>query len=233
LVHCHVIGVDLFANMPEFPSLVEFELEFSAETAEGQWFFVNDGRFYESEREQELEFVVLPEEATGEYTVRPIITFEDSDDEDGPLEERNDKVNRYRTLPNPEIIPKFLSEAAEFVQAHPMLRMFLLGTKYQKNFWNEDDMDRFFEVWFLRSGTTRCSSGRFNWARVPAEEKILNWNRLYWRVGDRWRPDEAVLQSWRNATGPDTKVLFLDENRWDDRDPRSIYRGDLEKELCR
>jgi hypothetical protein len=233
LVNNHVIGADLFANMPRFPSLVEFQLTFSAETADGRWFFVNDGRYYNPEREQELEYVTLPEEATGEWVVRPIVTFEDSDDEDGPLEERDDKFNLYRTLPNPEIMPGFLSDAAGFVQTSPMLRMFLLGTRYRKHFWNEDDMKRLFEVWFLRSGTTRCNSSRFNWARIPAEEAILDWNRLYWRVGDRWRPDEAVLQSWRNATGPNTKVLFLDENRWDDRDPRAIYRGDLEDELCR
>jgi hypothetical protein len=232
LVQGHVIGADLFANMPKFPSLVEFELVFSAVSADGRWFFVNDERYYNPEREQELEYVLLPEDATGEWVVCPIVTFEDSDDEDGPLEERDDKSNLYRTLPNPEIIPGFLSDAAAFVRDSPKLQKFLLGSREDTKGWQEDDMNRVLEIWFLRSGVSRPGPDNQNWARIPAEEKILDSKRLYWRVGDRWRPDDAVMQAWNTATGPGTKVYFLDENRWRNCSYWPVYDGDLVEEFA-
>jgi hypothetical protein len=224
--------------MPSFPSLVEFQLQFSADMADGRWFFVKDRQVYEdSDSEEEPEYWLDPETDISEWIVRPIITFEDSDDEDGPCEQRDDKFNRYRTLPNPEIIPEFLSDAASFVQACPNLTKFILGTRRAvhetRSFcWNHKDMDRIFEIWFLRKGTTRSDPKSFPWPKIPAEENILDWNRLYWRVGDKWRPDDTVMQAWKNATGPETRTFFLDEKKWEDLYSFPVYLGDLEEELA-
>ena len=233
LIGPHVIGADLFAKMPCFPVLAEFHLEFAADMADGRWFFVKDLLSYgDLEEEEELEYWFDPETGIEEWVVRPIITLEDSDDEDGSFEQRHDKFNRYRTLPNPEVIPEFLSDAARFVQTSSRLQKFCLGVdKPDYTIWNEPSMNRVLEVCFLRRGTTKSDPRYPPWIQIPAEQKILDWDRLYWRVGDKWRPDNTVMQAWKNATGPGTKVLFLDEKHWTGQKPHAVYQGDLEKEL--
>ena len=34
---------------------------------------------------------------------------------------------------------------------------------------------------------------------------------MYRRVGERWRPDESIVEAWRRTVGPDVKYCFLQD----------------------
>lgn len=226
-----VIGVDLFSNMPTFPVLAEFQLDFAPETADGRWFFVKDEQLFKKIAEEESE----EEEETDEHEAdsESIVQADDSEDEDGPVTQRWDRSNYYRTLPNPETLPLVLSDAACFVQGSSKLRRFILRCMDGgKIFFKPSNLgtERPFELWYLQQGTPRTEKG---WPQIPADNKYMKWNRLYWRVGQRWKPDDEVVQAWCKATGPDTKVFFLKEECWNPPPSQSFptYIGDLEDEL--
>lgn len=50
LVGCHVISERIFQNLPPFPVLSDSQLEFSGESAEGRWFFVEDKNLMDRSR---------------------------------------------------------------------------------------------------------------------------------------------------------------------------------------
>ncbi|KAF2635479.1 hypothetical protein P280DRAFT_511132 [Massarina eburnea CBS 473.64] len=213
------IGVDIFSHLPNLPALSDFHLSFTACTADGRWFFTRDDSLF------------------------PVKDIESDDEDDVSihnysiyLSEEEDTRNYFRTLPNPETIPPFLLAASQFVGKSPKLCKFILcycefeGGGWTPK-WNEEGMERYFELWFVRQGTPRTVAG---WPKVIADEKYMKWNRLYWRVGKHWRPDDEVVGAWNKATGNDTKVFFLNEECWDPMRPGFLeYLGDLEDELVK
>ena len=63
------------------------------------------------------------------------------------------------------------------------------------------------EIWYLRSGTSCDRYDRI----VPADEPFVDTDRIYWRVGERWRPDPSTVEAWRRTVGPDDKYCFLQD----------------------
>ncbi|KAF2627001.1 hypothetical protein BU25DRAFT_411108 [Macroventuria anomochaeta] len=140
------------------------------------------------------------------------VEFYDSDDEDGPLIEREDGCNQFRTMPNPEIFLDFMIDAARPVEVSTRLRKFILrhGHSYRddKISWNPTELlpyGRHFELCYLRFGV-RCNHGN---KEVPVDEPFVMRDRIYWRVGDRWRPDARAVDAWRSAVGSEVKCCFL------------------------
>jgi hypothetical protein len=232
-----VIGVEFFANMPAFPALVDFQLDFAAETADGRWFFIRDAelrkRIVEEDGEETDEGA--DEEADADSSSE---TSSIADSDDGPSSEEStpeERINLYRTFPNPSTLHPFLVSAAHFVATSPRLRKFILNQRESsvsdrtRMLWNHEYMSRRFEIWFLRAGMPRTEQG---WPQIPADAKYIACDRLYWRAGGSWRPDEEVDRAWREV-GDGTKVFFLKEEGWD---PRGgyfpVYLGDLEDELA-
>ena len=89
----------------------------------------------------------------------------------------------------------------------------------------------------MRSGTSCDHQNR----KVPADAPSVNTDRMYRRVGERWRPEESIVEAWRRTVGPDVKYCFLkdiydEEERtvtWDsmvEDDEKSQYGLDLEWE---
>jgi hypothetical protein len=86
-----VMGVDFFANLPAFPALVDFQLDFAPETADGRWFFIRD---------MELRKKIIEEEGEDEYEEDRIGT----DEEDGVEIDEEDSVETVRkTKPVPTL----------------------------------------------------------------------------------------------------------------------------------
>jgi hypothetical protein len=72
------------------------------------------------------------------------------------------------------------------------------------------NMKRTFLIILLRPGEL-CSDLQL---KLPFdEEKYKEQDRMWWRVGDGWRPDKDVLQAWKEAVGKDGAVGFLGENK--------------------
>jgi hypothetical protein len=166
-----VIGVDFFANLPAFPALVDFQLDFAPETADGRWFFIRD---------MELRKKIIEEEGEDEYEEDRIGTDEEDgveiDEEDSveTVEEEeadshsgtssafesdydssrpvSPRCNIFRTLPNPSTLNPLLLSAANFVTTSPQLRKFVLNQRdssasaYMKILWNHESMARRFEL---------------------------------------------------------------------------------------
>lgn len=54
LVGCHIISERIFQHLPPFPVVLsDFQLDFSNESAEGRWFFVEDKDLMDKIRELE------------------------------------------------------------------------------------------------------------------------------------------------------------------------------------
>ena len=256
-----VISVDFFANMPTFPALVDFQLDFAPETADGRWFFIRDAELRKriveedgEETDEEDGEEIDEEDGTGadeedgvqaddEHEAEADSSSETSSmiDSDEDFTSRvstpEQRINRYRTFPNPSTLDPFLLSAAHFVATSPQLCKFILNQRESSvsdmtsMLWKHEYMSRRFEIWFLRAGTPRTEQG---WPKVLADAKYMACDRVYWRVGGRmsgrWRPDEEVDRAWRRV-GDGTKVFFLKEEGWD---PRGgyfpVYLGDLEDE---
>ncbi|OSS47804.1 hypothetical protein B5807_06706 [Epicoccum nigrum] len=115
-------------------------------------------------------------------------------------------------MPNPENIPTLLIDAAKMVASNPTLRKFILRHRYSSQddpiSWEDLELGpygRQLEIWYLRSGTSCDHQSRI----VPADEPFVNHDRMYWRVGKRWRPDASIVEAWRRTVGPDAKYCFL------------------------
>ncbi|KAJ4378714.1 hypothetical protein N0V86_005585 [Didymella sp. IMI 355093] len=85
LTGSHIVSVSFFGNLPLFPTLSEFQLDFAASTTDARWFFVPDEVLiakikssYEDEEESIHEYDSDSDRAD------PVQLY-DSDDEDGPL----------------------------------------------------------------------------------------------------------------------------------------------------
>jgi hypothetical protein len=216
-----------------FRSLVEFELQFAPDTADGRWFYKRDDDAIETSR-SDPEYNEFWEEKAEEEVQREREREYDSDSthsdddvrvfEDGPF--RTEVVNRdtFRSLPDTTTFLPFLIDAAKAVPRIPSLRKFIL--KQGHKFASRTDVDYFpivsrvFELWYLKAGMPRSPKNaptHYN-PDVPEDANYLNQDRLYWRV-DRWKPWDEVQVAWNAVAGPDTKIVFLDEDKW------TMYRG--------
>jgi hypothetical protein len=133
LTGCHVISEKFFRDLPSFPVLSDFQLNFSASSAEGHWFFVADedliAKIREQDEQQSLHYDPYDEQqslyndpyASDSDSLGPVELWDD-EDEDGPLLQRGDLHNHSRTMPNPENIPTLHIDAAKMVASNPTLR---------------------------------------------------------------------------------------------------------------
>ncbi|CAI6331881.1 unnamed protein product [Periconia digitata] len=232
-----VICPDFFSELPTFPALEDFQLDFATETADDRWFFIRDEELEKRMEEEDEDDDSDDEESDSDSdsdSDNPWVKLTDPDDEEGPLEHRDEGCPpRFRTLPNPDTIRTLLLGAARFVQDNPKLQRFILrnktapGLREQSTAMMYDYMTRNLQLWYMKPGIPR-SDGIV--VRIQGEHKYLSHPRLYWRVGD-WRPDEDVTKAWSEVTGPDTKVFFLKDDNFDPWSQWPIYLGDLEDEL--
>lgn len=210
LTGSHVVNAEFFHDLPPFPALVDFQLDFAAQTPDAKWFFVPDrilmARIKDFEEGQSVH--EYDSDSEGADTVE----YYDSDDEDGPLVEREDGYNQFRTMPSSATIPNFLIGAARTVESSTRLRKFILRHRHSSRdraiFWNPSELipyGRHLELWYLRSGVQPTHDDKI----IPADESCSTFDRIYWRVGDRWRPDAGIVDAWRSAVGPAVKYCFL------------------------
>lgn len=211
LTGSHVVSANYFQDLPSFPLLEEFQLDFATYTTDGKWFFVEDDALMAIARVREEGQSVHYIDSDLESDSEPV-EFWDTDDEDGPIWQRGDFSNHFRTMPDPETVPELLLGAARMVSSCTRLRKFILRHRRSAHrnliTWNYDELTpygRNLEIWYVRSGT-RCNYGN---RHVPADQAFVNLDRMYWRVGDRWRPDASIVGAWQAAVGLDVNYCFL------------------------
>jgi hypothetical protein len=225
LTGCHVISEGFFRDLPSFPVLSDFQLNFSASSADGHWFFVPDkdliAKIREQDEQQSLHYDPYDEQQSlyndpyasdsDSDSLGPVELWDD-EDEDGPLLQRGDIYNHFRTMPNPEYIPTLLIDAAKMVASNPTLRKFILRHRHSSQFdeisWADPELipyGRHLEVWYLKAGTHCDHQSR----RIPADEPFVHIDRMYWRVGERWRPDVNIIKAWQTAVGSDVNYCYL------------------------
>ncbi|KAF1830452.1 hypothetical protein BDW02DRAFT_633609 [Decorospora gaudefroyi] len=212
-------GISDHSGTP-YPSLREFELQFSAETADGRWFYEGDNdavkksrsdpewkEYWEQVEEEEDE----NEDDTGSLDSNLYVrAFEDE-----PF--RTDVVDddRFRSRPDAATFLPFLMDAAKAVSRLDNLQKLILklGNRFSRP---QDVRDfpivsRVFELWYLKAGTLRSPKGAY--PSLPGDAAYLDRNRIYWRV-DRWQPWDEMQTEWSAIAGQDAKVVFLAEDRW-------------------
>jgi hypothetical protein len=229
-----------------YPSLVEFELHFAPETADGRWFYQRDDDVIErSRRDPEYE-EFWDEKAEYEDMEERRASFSSLDSyqhvrvfEKGPFRTGVVFHDCFRSMPDKTVFLPFLIEASKAASRIPKLRSFLLR---MGNMWHEahglsypDDLiSRMFELCFLKAGTPRTprmlsTSPHDHERRIPGDVVHLHQNRLYWRT-DGWTPWDEVQAAWAATTGPDAKTVFLEEKNWVEQNcnPRVyVYEGEL------
>jgi hypothetical protein len=235
-----------------FPSLLEFELQFAPETADGRWFYERDEeRLLRSRADPEYAWLWKREakriNQQARRTNQRWSRYSDSDDSEGdqridaddPFDPRNGKKDQFRSLPSQATFMPFLLDASKAVQRLPSLRKFIL--KLDNLHAGPRDLtlwpvvSRVFELWYLKAGMHR-SPPRFlldlsllelnsGDPYVPGDAAYLNRNRLYWRV-DNAEIWEEVKAAWSATAGPDPKTVFIKENRWmKHNDPKALPIG--------
>lgn len=233
-----VISPSIFSKIPPFPALVDFQLDFSTETADGRWFFVRDEEFWGDISESS------DDESDESSEDESDIDREDSDaepeDEEGPWDPTSCAYNLYRTWPNPELIPSLLLDAARFVETFRHLRTFILRHRNGRNErdqvrWPYEGMDRHLEVLLVKGGRPRgdyWKEDRIGRLKIHADNSFIGYNRLYWRTCS-WRPDEHVLEAWKKAAGANAIMFYLKEEQFSFKLNHNWpeYLGDLTGEL--
>lgn len=217
-----------------FPALVELDIQFAPETADGRWFYDRDDEAISASRndpkyEEFWERKDKEDERQRDY----LETYSDgriNPDEDyvhvygdGPLTTELAIHDRCRSLPSRTTFLPFLLDAAKAASRIPKLQKFIL--KLERRWSSYSDLDYFpvvsrvFELWYLKSGTPRSlynAASLGYWKKFPHVLKdvdYLHLNRLYWRV-DRWVPWDEVQSVWGTIAGPEAKVVFLEEKHW-------------------
>jgi hypothetical protein len=115
------VNVEFFKTLPLFPKLLDFHLDITASTIDGKWLFVLD----EGLRAKIKGFGEEGSNYDSGSNRADAIELWDSDDEDGPLIDRMDWLNHFRTMPNPKTVPSFLINAINWVQTSPRSRKFI------------------------------------------------------------------------------------------------------------
>jgi hypothetical protein len=222
-----------------FPLLVEFELEFAPETADGRWYYQRDDEALKlSRRDPKWKWFWREKASSLQMERERHSLFEHEEDvrifecghyvdvmENGPFATAVVLRDRFRSMPNATTLLPFLKDASKFVSRCSNLQKFILklgnGSYLPAGSVTLDYsriVSRVFELWYLKSGAPRSPHwGPRNYTNtepgIPGEAAHLHRNRLYWRV-DRWKPWDEVQQAWNALAGPDAKVVFLDEANW-------------------
>lgn len=219
-------GIVEFAGEQPFPALVEFEIQFAPETADGKWFFERDVAALEASRSNP-EYAYFWEDEVEEDGYQS----SDSSDPENDVPTFDEEVlstgsttrDRFRSLPSEATLLPFLLEAAAAVSRISNLRKFVL--KHGHLYESYSDLNYFpivsrvFELWYLAAGMPRTPSDYDRhlpyaiYPKVPVDNMYMSQNRLYWRV-NHWKPWEEVLDAWSAIAGPGAKVVFLDEDKW-------------------
>lgn len=231
-----VICPELFkalCNQPgaPFPTLVDFELQFAAETADGRWFFEEDVNTIEISRHdpnwQKFWEIKSEQLADRNESLRWTTRSEDSDHHervygDGPFRTGVVGRDRFRSLPNKDTLLPFLVDASQAVSRIPTLKKFILRLgdwRTEPNCLNFSPIvSRVFEMWYLKPGMHRSPPVNFqhlnfNNPHVPGDAAYINLPRIYWRIG-KARIWEEVQAEWSAIAGPSVKIVFMDEDRW-------------------
>jgi hypothetical protein len=213
-------GIINYTGTP-FPALVELEIQFAAETADGGWFHTRD---------DEGVLQPPPSSPSSVDSQDDYINVETDSSDSSSDSEDDDKVeaNRFHALPDPSTFLPFLTDAAKAVARMPRLRKFILTHGIQPGS-RTICVFRVFELWYLGAGmprTTGYAPTQSN-PKVSADAGYLHRNRLYWRVA-RWKPFDEAQEAWKDVVGPDAKIVFLEEDKWDFCSGRSgvqVYEG--------
>ncbi|KAH7090483.1 hypothetical protein FB567DRAFT_292813 [Paraphoma chrysanthemicola] len=215
-------GIVLQADAP-FPALVQLQLEFAPETADGRWFHVLDEDTIQQSR-NDPKWESWWEEEDEEY--------DESDDgrslssqqhaqvyEDGPFRTEVVRWNQFRSLPDSSTMLPFLLDASKAISRITTLRKFIL--KIDDHFEESQRLHhypivrRVFELWYVKAGTPRSpkDAPRGDYPKIIGDAAYLHRNRLYWRVNG-WKPWDELQASWQSTVGEDAKIVFLEEDNW-------------------
>jgi hypothetical protein len=226
-----------------FPALVELELAFAPETADGRWFHKRDDDAIEQSRsdpehaefwEEQLEDEEYREnDAASNYSNENVRVYGD-----GPIRTGVVYEDIFRTRPDPDTFLPFIMDASRFVTRVASLQKFILKVSHD----GHDSstyypiVSRIFELWYLKAGMPRSQANAVppNWLKafpsIPADARYVNQNRLYWRVG-RWKPWDEVQAAWSAAAGPHAKIVFLEEEQFSPTEGgnswRRVYNGEF------
>lgn len=214
-----------------FSSLVEFELQFRPQTADGRWYFQKDEDAIErSRRNSEWNEFWREQDMEARQRVRELRRnppSEDSDHnqriyEDGPFRTGVVPYDTFRSRPDPDTFSLFLLNAAAAVERFQSLKKFIikLGSSLEGPTELSDwpVVSRVFELWYLRAGMPRSPRRDpldFSLSNpyVPGDAAYVSQDRLYWRVNNAevW---EDVQAAWTAVAGLDAKIVYMDEDRW-------------------
>ncbi len=169
---------------------------------EGDWYFQRDPA--SDEWEEPLDEDSESEQDSDTFSDFSDDSFWERSDAPETFNERresravgNHPVRLFRTKPDAHKIGPLLTAMARAAGQMPKLRiMSLKGEVYGPKFTE-------FEVVFCAPGQSFGSGQGLEDVDKP---------RLYWVVG-KWRPDEAIIQLWRDVKGVDGDLLvrFIDE----------------------
>ena len=214
-----------------FSSLVEFELQFGPQTADGRWYFLKDEDAIErTRRNSEWDEFWREQAMADRHRVRKLRRnppSEDSDHnqriyEDGPFRTSVMPYDTFRSRPNPDTFSMFLLDAAAAVERFPSLKKFILKLGHScagpTQLRDSPVVSRVFELWYLRAGMPRSPRRdpldfSFSNPYVPGDAAYVNQDRLYWRINNAeiW---EEIQAAWTAIAGPDAKIVYMDEDRW-------------------
>jgi hypothetical protein len=148
-----------------FSSLVEFELQFGPQTADGRWYFQKDeDAIQRSRRDSEWDEFWREQAMADRQRVRELHRnppSEDSDHnqrvyEDGPFRTSVVPCDKFRSRPNPDTFSMFLLDAAAAVERFPSLKKFILKLGHScagpTQLRDSPVVLRVFELWYLRAG---------------------------------------------------------------------------------
>jgi hypothetical protein len=208
-----------------FPALVELQLQFAPETADGRWFYQRDDAALEKSRsdpDYEEFWEMKEQEEEEQENDRGSNGSLDSQDyvrvfEDEPFRTAVVRGNRFRSLPDTATLLPLLLDASRVASCIPHLRQFILklGNMFEHHSQTDYFLSRIFELWYLKAGMPRSpnNSAGYWTPAVARDGNYLHQNRLYWRV-DGWEPWSELQTAWQTIAGPDAKIVFLNEDKW-------------------
>lgn len=200
-----VLGPEFFRGVVDrqgesFPALIDFELQFAPETADGRLFYVRDDKELEkSEFQRKYKSMWRRNIAREAATARPRPrdwSPERIDDSEGfsvfgetPLRTGVVPSHRFRLLPDTTTLLPLLLDAANFVSCNPNLKKLIL--KQGHRFVKCTDVDffplvsRVFESWYLKAGVPRSQNNTpgpnyiDNHSKVLGDATYVNFTRIH------------------------------------------------------
>ncbi|KAH7075651.1 hypothetical protein BKA63DRAFT_511983 [Paraphoma chrysanthemicola] len=215
-------GIVLQAGTP-FPALVQLELHFAPETADGRWYHVLDEDTIQQSRndpkwedwwEEEDEEYDEEDDGRSLSSQQHVQVYEDE-----PFRTEVVRRDQFRSLPDPSTLLPFLLDASKAISRITTLRKLIL--KIDRYFEESQRLRhypivrRVFEIWYVKAGTPRSpkDAPTRDYPKIAGDAAYLHRNRLYWRVNG-WKPWDEVQASWQSILGEDAKIVFLEERNW-------------------